>query len=61
MKIVNICAVYREWPVFLVVETDTEEFLELSLPELKEGDFEFDEQAWKQLVDEYKIFQRSPR
>jgi hypothetical protein len=61
MKIVEVCAVYREWPVFLVVQTDTEEFLELSLPELKEGDFEFDDQAWKQLVDEYRVFQRSPR
>ena len=40
MKIVHISAVYREWPIHLVVQTDTEEFLELSLTELKNGDFE---------------------
>ena len=61
MKIVNICAVYREWPVLIVVQTDTEEFLELSLTELKEGDFEFDDQAWKQLVEDYRVFQYSRR
>jgi hypothetical protein len=61
MKIVDISAVYREWPVQLVVQTDTEEFLELSLKELKEGDFELDDHAWKQLVEDYRVFQHSYR
>jgi hypothetical protein len=61
MKIVDICAVYKEWPVFVVMQTDIGEFLELSLTELKEGNFEFDENAWRQLVDEYRVFHRSPR
>jgi len=61
MKIVDISAVYKGWPVFIVVQTDIGEFLELSLKELKEGDFEFDENTWRQLVDEYQVFHRSPR
>ena len=52
MKIVHISAVYREWPIQLVVQTDTEEFLELSLKELKEGE---------QLVEDYRVFQHSYR
>ncbi len=59
MKIVRICAVYKEWPVQLVVQTDTGEFLELSLKEVKEGDFEFEDTAWRQLVEDYRVFQHS--
>jgi hypothetical protein len=59
MKIVSICAVYRAWPVLVVVETDTEDFLELSLKELKDGNYEFADQAWKQLAEEYRVFQHS--
>jgi hypothetical protein len=59
VKIVRICAVYREWPVHLVVQTDEGDFLDLSLKELKEADYEFDEQAWKQLVEDYRVFQHS--
>jgi hypothetical protein len=61
MKIVHICAVYREWPVYMVIQTETDEFLEISLKELKEGDFEFDENAWKQLVEDYRVFHHSYR
>ncbi len=61
MKIVHISAVYKEWPVHLVMQTDTDEFLELSLKELKEGDFEFDDNAWKQLVEDYRVFQHTYR
>jgi hypothetical protein len=61
MKIVDISAVYKGWPVLVVMQTDTGKFLELSLNEVKEGDFEFDENAWRQLVDEYQVFHRSPR
>jgi hypothetical protein len=61
MKIVYISAVYKEWPVHLVMQTDTDEFLELSLKELKEGDFEFDDNAWKQLVEDYRVFQHTYR
>lgn len=41
MKIVHICAVYSTWPVLMVVQTDTGEFLELSLTALREGECEF--------------------
>ena len=61
MKIVHISAVYRELPIQLVVQTDADEFLELSLKELKEGDFEFDDNAWKQLVEDYRVFQHTYR
>jgi hypothetical protein len=61
MKIVHISAVYKEWPVHLVMQTNTDEFLELSLKELKEGDFEFDDNAWKQLVEDYRVFQHTYR
>ena len=59
VKIIRICAVYREWPVLMVAETDTGDFLELSLKELKAGDFEFDDNAWKQLVEDYRVFHHS--
>lgn len=59
MKIVHIDAVYKEWPMQMVVQTDSEEFLELSLKDLKDGEFEFDDTAWKQLVEDYRIFQCS--
>jgi hypothetical protein len=59
VKIVRICAVYREWPVYLVVQNDAGEFLEISLKELKENDYEFDDDAWKQLVEDFRVFHHS--
>jgi hypothetical protein len=59
MKIVRIHAVYKGWPVALVVQTDTGEVLELSLSDLKEFEGTFEEQLWKELVDEYKVFSHS--
>ena len=59
MKIVQIHAVYKGWPVTLVVQTDTGEVLELSLSDLKEFEGTFEEQLWKELVDEYKVFSHS--
>lgn len=56
MKIVRIHAVYKGWPVALVVQTDTGEVLELSLSDLKEFEGTFEEQLWKELVNEYKVF-----
>lgn len=56
VKIVRISAVYRDWPVHLVVENDAGEFLELSLKELQEADYEFDDDAWKQLVEDFRVF-----
>ena len=56
MKIVRIHAVYKGWPVALVVQTDTGEVLELSLSDLKEFEGTFEERLWKELVDEYKVF-----
>jgi len=61
MRIVHIHAVYKSWPILLVVETETGEVLELSLNELKKTSDAFDEHAWKQLVEEYKVFQYSQR
>lgn len=59
MKVISICAVYRERPVQLVVQTEDGDFLETSLKELRDGDFEFDDKAWKQLVEDYRLFQPS--
>jgi hypothetical protein len=59
VKIVRICAVYKEWPVYLVVQNDAGEFLEISLKELKENDYEFDDDAWKQLVEDFRVFHHS--
>ncbi len=59
VKIVHICAVYRTWPVLMVVQTDTGEFLERSLKELGEGEVEFADNAWKQLVEDYRVFHHS--
>jgi hypothetical protein len=59
MKIVQIHAVYKGWPVALVVQTETGEVLELSLTELNEFDGTIDEQLWKELVEEYKVFSHS--
>jgi hypothetical protein len=59
MKIVQIHAVYKGWPVALVVQTDTGEVLELSLSELKEFEGTFAEQLWKELVNDYKVFSHS--
>ena len=61
MKLVTIYNVYRTWPALVVIQTDTEAILELSLEELKEGDYECAECIWKQLTEEYKIFQYSYR
>jgi hypothetical protein len=61
MRIVHIHAVYKSWPIILVVQTETGEVLELSLNELKETSDAFDAQAWKQLVEEYKVFQYNKR
>ncbi|GIX49536.1 MAG: hypothetical protein KatS3mg131_3747 [Candidatus Tectimicrobiota bacterium] len=58
-KIVKIHAVYREWPVMLVAQTETGDLVELSLKEVKERGYEFDEQAWKELVEEYRVFNHS--
>ncbi len=58
-KIVKIHAVYREWPVLLVAQTDTGDLIEISLKEVKERGYEFDEQAWKELVEEYRVFNHS--
>lgn len=59
VKIVRICAVYKEWPVHLVVENDNGELFELALKDLKENDYEFDDYAWKQLVEDFRVFQHS--
>ncbi|RMF85124.1 MAG: hypothetical protein D6736_17910 [Nitrospinota bacterium] len=56
MKIVKILAVYRDWPVLLVAQTETGKLLELSLKEMKESGYEFADSAWKQLVEDYKVF-----
>jgi hypothetical protein len=61
VKVVSICAVYRGRPLQLVVQIEDGDFLELSQEDLKEGDFEFDDKAWKQLVEDYRIFQPSYR
>jgi hypothetical protein len=61
MRIVHIHAVYKSWPILLVVETEAGEVLELSLNELKKTSDTFDEHAWQQLVEEYKVFQYSKR
>lgn len=61
MKIVQICAVYKQWPIHIVAQTDCGEFLEVSLQELKQDHFEFEEQAWKQLVEDYRVFHDSRR
>lgn len=56
MRIVKIHAVYKDWPVMLVVQTETGKTFECSLKELKEDGYEFDDRVWKQLVEEYKVF-----
>jgi len=43
----------------MVVQTDTGEFLERSLKELGEGEVEFADNAWKQLVEDYRVFHHS--
>ena len=40
MQLVNIYNVYRTWPAFVVIQTDTEAILELSLEELQAGQYE---------------------
>ena len=59
MKIIHICAVYKTSPVIMVVQTDTGELLELALTDLRDGEVEFDDHAWKQLVDDYRVFHHS--
>lgn len=56
MKIVQIHAVYKGWPVALVVQTDTGEVLELSLSDLKKYEGAFEKQLWQELIDEYNVF-----
>lgn len=56
MKVVQIHAVYKGWPVALVVQTDSGEVLELSLSELKECNGTIAEELWQELVNEYNIF-----
>jgi hypothetical protein len=56
MKIVQIHAVYKGWPVALVVQTDTGEVLELSLSDLKKYEGPFEKQLWQELIDEYNVF-----
>jgi hypothetical protein len=56
MKIVHVHAVYKGWPVFLVVETDTGDILELCIKELKEDEDTFEGDAWKQLIEDYRVF-----
>jgi hypothetical protein len=59
MKIVHIHAVYKGWPVALVVQTETGEVLEFSLKELQEFDGTVDESVWKKLIEEYNVFSHS--
>jgi hypothetical protein len=59
MKIVHIHAVYKGWPVALVVQTETGEVLELSLHELQEFDGTIAEPLWKELIEEYNVFSHS--
>lgn len=59
MKIVSVCAVYKERPVHLVVETEAGDFLEMSLKDLEDADYEFDDHACKQLVEDYRVFHHS--
>jgi hypothetical protein len=56
MKIVRIHAVYKGWPVALVVQTEAGEVLELSLTELTEFDGTIAQELWKELAEEYKVF-----
>jgi hypothetical protein len=59
VKLVSIHNVYGTWPVLVVIQTNKEAILELSLEELKEGNYECADLIWKQLAEEYKIFQYS--
>ena len=56
MKIVHIHAIYKSSPISLVVEIDTGAILEVSLQELQATDGIFEERAWQQLTEDYRMF-----
>jgi hypothetical protein len=48
MRIVHIHAVYKSWPILLVVQTETDKVREPALNELKTTSDAFDEHTWQQ-------------
>jgi hypothetical protein len=63
MKIDKVLAVYRVCPLLLVVESEEEDLLELSLAELKDAGHSFSDAVWKRFIEDYEIFncQHAPR
>lgn len=60
MKIDRVLAVYKVSPLFLVVESEEGQLLELSLRDLKMAGYSFSDAAWKSLVEDYRIFNCQP-
>jgi hypothetical protein len=62
MKIDKVLAVYNVSPLLLVVESEAEDLLELSLTELKNAGHSFSDAVWKRFIEDYAIFncQRAP-
>lgn len=56
MNIIKVLAVYNTSPLLLVVESDKDELLELSLTELKNAHHNFSDAVWESLVGDYRIF-----
>ena len=63
MNIDKIIAVYNTSPLLIVFESEQDNLLELSFEELKSIDGSLCNMVWKQLVEDYQIFecQRTPR
>jgi len=56
MKIDKVLAVYNTSPLLLVVESEEGKLFDLSLTELKSAGHTFSDDAWKRLVEDYRIF-----
>jgi hypothetical protein len=62
MNITKVLAVYSASPLLLVVESEEGNLFELSLKELKNAGHNFSDTVWKNLIEDYQIFdcQRVP-
>jgi hypothetical protein len=63
MTINKVLAVYSASPLLLVVESEKDKLLELSLKELKGAGHSLNDAVWKSLIQDYQMFncQLAPR
>jgi hypothetical protein len=60
MKIAKVLAVYKTSPLRLVVECEEGKLCDVSLKDLTRAGHIFSDAAWRNLVEDYQIFDCQP-